>query len=174
MSTGQTIWFTGLSGAGKTTTARALAESLAPQHASLLIDGDVLRSGLSRDLGFSSEDRAEQVRRAGEVAIVAAQQGIISVVSLVSPKADPRALVRTRHADEGVPFTEIYVATPLAVCIQRDPKSLYARAAQGSVDQMTGVSDPYEVPNDPDIVIETHNFSTADIVEQLRAQLHWN
>jgi bifunctional enzyme CysN/CysC len=174
MSIGQTIWFTGLSGAGKTTTAVALVGALTSQHPTLMIDGDVLRAGLSSDLGFSTDDRAEQVRRAGEVAIIAAQQGIIAVVSLVSPNAAARDLVRARHAEAGISFAEIYVATPLEVCIERDPKSLYARAAQGSVLQMTGVSDPYEVPADPDITIETHNFTTAQIVEQLRVQLKLN
>ena len=167
MSSGLTIWFTGLSGAGKTTTALALIDRLNPGRSTFLVDGDEVRGGLSKDLGFSAADRAEQVRRAGEVAILAARQGHIAVVSLVSPANEARDAVRARHDAEGIAFVEVYVATPLEVCIERDPKSLYAKAATGSVEKMTGVSDPYEPPLAPELTIETHRFSTAEIVEQM-------
>ena len=166
---GLTIWFTGLPGAGKTTTATALGARLDAlfERCSVLLDGDDLRSGLSRDLSFSGEDRAEQVRRAGEVALVAARQGLVALVSLVSPAAEARDLVRKRHEEEGVRFLEVFVATPLEVCTARDPKKLYARAKAGDLAKMTGVSDPYEPPSSPDLVIETHEHSTDEIVEQI-------
>ena len=168
-----TIWFTGLPGAGKTTTAIALAKAIKEREGStpFLLDGDHVRSGLSSDLGFSATDRAEQVRRAGEVALLAAQQGFTSLVSLVSPNADARDAVRRRHLDHGIGFVEIFVATPLEVCTARDPKKLYARAKAGTLKQMTGAGDPYEIPENPDLIIETHLMSTEKIVEQILAAL---
>lgn len=153
---GRTFWLTGLSGAGKTTTAHALRDAL--QHRGervVMIDGDELRSGLSSDLGFSAADRDENVRRAGELALLVAGQGATLVVSLISPRAHARRLVRARHEELGIPFVEVYVATPLEVCEQRDPKALYRRARAGEHFALTGVDDPYEAPEHADVVVST-------------------
>lgn len=153
---GLTVWLTGLPGSGKTTSASYLLEELASRgiFASSL-DGDVMRAGISADLGFSKEDRAENVRRAGEIALLLAAQGAVVVVSLVSPARSSRDSVRKRHAERGVPFLEVHVAAPLETCELRDPKSLYLRARQGSVANMTGVDDPYEPPLRPEVVLGT-------------------
>ncbi len=165
-----TVWFTGLSGAGKTTTAAALVvELLADQIPAVHLDGDDLRRGLSADLGFSFDDRAEAVRRAGAVALVVAQQGSVAVVSMISPQHAARQAVRSLHEAAGVPFVEVYVATPLEVCESRDPKKLYQLARQGSSRNMTGVNDPYDVPSRPELVISTDGSSVPDLVRLVRS-----
>jgi len=153
---GLTVWLTGLPGAGKTTSAGYLLAALRADGVTAeSLDGDMLRAGVSRDLGFGGEDRDEQVRRAGELALLLAGQVDVVVVSLVSPRRAARAAVRTRHEDAGVRFVEVHVAAPLAVCEQRDPKSLYRRARAGTLDHMTGVDDPYEPPIAPELVLAT-------------------
>jgi adenylyl-sulfate kinase len=123
------VWLTGLPGAGKTTSASFLIVELHRRGiATASLDGDELRSGVSADLGFDEEDRAENVRRAGEVALLLASQGLVAVVSLVSPRRRNRDLARARHDEHGIGFLEVHVAAPLEVCEQRDPKSLYRRA----------------------------------------------
>lgn len=152
-----TVWLTGLSGSGKTTSANFLLRELAARDiATSSLDGDVLRTGISADLGFSEEDRAENVRRAGEIALLLAQQTLVVVVSLISPRKRPRDEVRRRHAEHGVEFLEVHVAAPVEVCEQRDPKFLYRRAREGYVPHMTGLSDPYEIPVAPELVLSTH------------------
>jgi len=147
-----TVWFTGLSGAGKTTLARAVAGLLAAAgRAAHVIDGDELRAGLSADLGFSLADRAEQVRRAGHVARILGDAGVVPLVALVSPVRRDRDAVRTLHGPGR--FLEVHVATPLAVCEARDVKGLYARARAGEVADMTGVAQGYEPPLAPELVL---------------------
>lgn len=153
---GLTVWLTGLPGSGKTTSGQGLLRELSARGvAATALDGDVLRKGISADLGFSEEDRAENVRRAGEIALLLADQGLVVVVCLVSPRRAARESVRQRHRDKGVPFLEAFVAAPLAVCEARDPKSLYRRARAGTLAKMTGVDDPYEPPTDPELVLAT-------------------
>ncbi|HEV2362089.1 MAG TPA: adenylyl-sulfate kinase [Acidimicrobiales bacterium] len=170
---GGTVWFTGLSGAGKSTVAAALARALRPLGVPVfLLDGDDIRKGLSSDLGFSEDDRVENVRRVAEVARLFSLAGHLTLVSLISPFAIGRERARARHESSGVPFVEVYVATPADVCEQRDPKGLYARARRGEIPRFTGVSDPYEPPEAADVVLETvsnsPDESAADVLEALR------
>ena len=151
-TTGATVWFTGLSGSGKSTVAvqveRALVASGRPAY---LLDGDNLRQGLNGDLGFSAEDRAENVRRVGEVARLFADAGVVALVPVISPYAADRDRVRHIHAIAGLPYFEVFVDTPLEVCEQRDPKGLYAKARAGQITGFTGIDDPYEAPTDPEL-----------------------
>ncbi len=148
-----TVWFTGLSGAGKTTLARAVADLLVSDgRAAHVLDGDELRAGLSADLGFSLADRAEQVRRAGHVARILGEAGVVPLVALVSPVRTDRDAVRALHGAGR--FVEVHVATPLAVCEARDVKGLYARARAGEVTQMTGIAQAYEPPLAAELVID--------------------
>ena len=153
---GGTVWLTGLPSAGKTTVAQALHDLLLERGLrSCSLDGDVLREGLNADLGFDESDRIENVRRLGEVAILLARLGHLSIVSAISPYAAGRKLVRERHLAMAVAFVEVYVATPLEVCEARDPKGLYARARRGEVLSFTGISHPYEVPESPELSLQT-------------------
>jgi bifunctional enzyme CysN/CysC len=161
---GCTVWITGLSGAGKTTSAYALRDALA-QHsrACLVIDGDDLRRGLSSDLGFSSADRDENVRRAGELALLANAQGLVAIVSLISPRSFARRAVRMLHDSAAARFIEVYIATPLEICEQRDPKALYRRARSGEQFLMTGVDDPYETPEHAELVVSTEHATPESV-----------
>jgi bifunctional enzyme CysN/CysC len=151
---GATVWFTGLSGAGKSTLSTALAGLLAERRRCCFgLDGDDLRGGLNTDLAFGRDDRSESVRRAGEVALLLAKTGHISLVSLIAPYSAERKLVRERHDLSAVPFLLVFVATPLDVCEHRDPKGLYARARRGEIATFTGVSDPYEAPDDAEVIV---------------------
>ena len=151
---GATVWLTGLSGSGKSTVACALEQRLvADGRPAYRLDGDNVRFGLSSDLGFDRAGRDENVRRVAEVAYLFAEAGVVAVVALISPYAEARRMARQRHEAAGIAFIEVYVATPVAVCASRDPKGLYARAQTGSVASMTGVDDPYEVPDSPEVVI---------------------
>ncbi|HLI16112.1 MAG TPA: adenylyl-sulfate kinase [Acidimicrobiales bacterium] len=169
---GATVWLTGLSGSGKSSIAAALADLLAlagvPHY---LLDGDELREGLNSDLGFGARDREENVRRAGEVALLFARAGQLAIVSLISPYAAGRKAVRARHDEAGVAFLEVYVATPLSVCEARDPKGLYARARAGEIPAFTGVSDPYEPPEAPELVLRTEGRTAADSARDVLALL---
>ena len=152
-----TVWFTGLSGAGKTTIARAVAELLTEAGlAHTLLDGDELRATVSADLGFSREDRAEQVRRVGHLARILGDAGVVPLVALVSPFRVDRDAVRRLHAPGR--FLEVHVATPLEVCAERDVKGLYARSAArsaaGEEDLLTGVGQDYEAPESPELVLD--------------------
>jgi len=151
---GATVWFTGLSGSGKSTIATGVEKALLERgRPAYLLDGDNLRHGLCVDLGFSEGDRAENIRRVGEVAKLFADAGVVALVSLISPLRAGRDAVRKVHADAGLPFLEVHVATPLEVCEQRDPKGLYARARAGLVAEMTGISSPYEAPLAAELVL---------------------
>lgn len=161
-----TWWLTGLSGAGKTTLAEALASHLRSQgFAVCILDGDELRKGLSKDLGFSFADREEQSRRAAELARLLNANGILTIVSLVSPSAQGRAVARQIIGNGN--FIESYVSTPLHVCQQRDPKGLYAKAKLDPALQMTGVSAPYEAPVAAECIIDTNQTELATAIRQL-------
>jgi adenylyl-sulfate kinase len=149
---GATVWLTGLPASGKSTIGAALEERLV-KHGKFayLLDGDNLRHGICGDLGFSSEDRARNVARAGELAGLFADAGAIAIVALISPSAEAREAVRERHAHCGLPVVEVHVATPLERCVARDPKGLYARCAAGQLTHLTGIDDPYEPPSHPDL-----------------------
>jgi bifunctional enzyme CysN/CysC len=164
-----TVWITGLSGSGKTTLADEVAQQLAARGTRThTLDGDVLREGLNADLGFSRDDRRENVRRVGEVARLFAQADFVVLVPLISPYRDDRALVRARHADAGLRFVEVYLDVPLAVCEQRDPKGLYAKVRAGELHHFTGVDDPYEPPLDPDVAIAPGGSVADDAAKVLR------
>jgi adenylyl-sulfate kinase len=151
---GTTVWFTGLPASGKSTIAAAVEGLLlSVGRPAYVLDGDNLRHGLCGDLGFSRVDRAENVRRVAHVAHLLADAGVVALVSLVSPYASDRALARAMHASDGVLFLEVYVSTPLETCEQRDPKGLYARCRSGSLRGLTGIDDPYEVPEAPDLTV---------------------
>jgi bifunctional enzyme CysN/CysC len=167
-----TIWFTGLSGSGKSTVAARLKAMLDERGLrTFLLDGDLLREGLNSDLTFEEADRVENVRRVGEVALLFAGVGYLSLVTVISPYAEGRAAVRRRHATSGMPFVEVHVATPLEVCEQRDPKGLYARARRGEVSRFTGISAPYEVPESPEVVLATPGKSPEESAREVLAVL---
>ncbi len=164
------LWFTGLSGAGKSTVANALETALFRRgHHSYLLDGDNVRHGLNRDLGFSDDDRVENIRRIGEVAKLMADSGLVVLSAFISPFRADRALVRELMEDGE--FIEIHVDAPLEVCESRDPKGLYAKARAGVIRNFTGIDSPYEAPEDPDVVVDTAELSVDECVEELLAYL---
>ena len=151
---GATIWLTGLSGSGKSTVAVELERRLvADGRPAYILDGDNLRHGLNADLGFTDEDRAENVRRVGEVARLMADAGVVALVPVISPFRAGRDGVRAMHEAAGVPFLEVFVDTPIEVCEQRDPKGLYAKARAGEITGFTGIDSPYEPPASPELVV---------------------
>ena len=153
---GGTLWLTGLPSAGKTTLARALADVLAERGVDTeLLDGDEVRTHLSAGLGFSKQDRDTQVTRIGYVAELLARHGVLVLVPVIAPYADARDKVRAHHAEHGTPLLQVHLSTPLEICADRDVKGLYAKAFRGEISSMTGVDDPYEVPVDPDLRIDT-------------------
>jgi adenylylsulfate kinase len=149
---GATLWFTGLSGSGKSTIAFAVERMLFDRgRAAYVLDGDNLRLGLNKNLGFSLDNRAENVRRTGEVAKLFADSGLIVVGSLISPYLMDRATIRDLHVQEGLPFIEVFIDTPIEICEARDPKGLYKRARAGEIPSFTGIDDPYEPPENPEV-----------------------
>jgi bifunctional enzyme CysN/CysC len=170
-SQGATVWFTGLSGSGKSTVATACeARLVAGGRPAYVLDGDNLRHGLNDDLGFSVADRAENVRRVGHVAALMADAGIVVLVPLVSPYRADRDRVREVHRAAGLPFVEVFVDTPIALCEQRDPKGLYAKARAGEIQGFTGIDDPYEPPEHPELVLRPEDgdpVAMAGLVLQL-------
>jgi adenylyl-sulfate kinase len=158
-----TVWFTGLSGAGKTTIARELAHHLTEfGYAHVLLDGDELRETISADLGFSREDRSEQVRRVGYLARILVDAGIIPIVALVSPFREDRDRVRELHGPGT--FIEVYVDTPVEICERRDVKGLYSRARAGTITQMTGIGQEYEAPISADITLRAHGSASPQVL----------
>jgi bifunctional enzyme CysN/CysC len=152
---GATVWLTGLSGSGKSTIAAALEHRLVGRGVlAYMLDGDNLRHGLNGDLGFGAEDRAENVRRAGEVAKLFADAGVVAIVPLISPYAADRDRVRRIHEESGLRFVEVFVDTPLEECERRDPKGLYVKARAGELPGFTGIDDPYEPPAHADLRLE--------------------
>ena len=166
LSTGVTVWFTGLPSSGKTTLAHALAKRLADEGYDRVevLDGDLAREHLTKGLGFSREDRAENVRRIGWVASLLARNGVVVLASVISPYRDDRDAVREMHGER---FVEVHVATPLEVCAERDVKGLYAKQRAGELSGLTGVDDPYEPPLRPEVVVPTHQQSVDESVELL-------
>ncbi|MQA14964.1 MAG: adenylyl-sulfate kinase [Pseudonocardiaceae bacterium] len=153
---GATLWLTGLSGAGKSTIAVAVAQRLRAEGREVeVLDGDELRRGLSAGLGFSREDRDTHVRRVGFVAELLARHGVIVLVPVIAPYAGTRDEVRAAHDAQGTCYLEVYVATPLGECARRDVKGLYSKAAAGEITALTGVDDPYEGPDKPDLRLDT-------------------
>jgi len=151
-SSGATVWFTGLSGSGKSTVAAEVERALvAAGRPAYLLDGDNLRHGLNADLGFSAGDRSENIRRVGEVARLFADAGVVALVPVISPYRADRAAARAIHDGIGLRFVEVFVDTPLAVCEARDPKGLYQLARRGEITGFTGIDDPYEAPAQPDL-----------------------
>jgi adenylyl-sulfate kinase len=151
---GATVWFTGLPSSGKSTVAAAVeARLLGEGRSAYVLDGDNLRHGLNGDLGFSAEDRAENVRRTAEVAALMADAGVVALASLVSPYRADRELARRAHESRGLRFVEVWVSTPLEECEKRDTKGLYAKARAGEIPNFTGVGQPYEEPEAPELEI---------------------
>jgi len=151
---GVTVWLTGLSGSGKSTVGVLLERRLVERgRPAYLLDGDNLRHGLNADLGFTDEDRAENVRRVGEVARLLSDAGVVAVAPLISPFADGRAAARAAHEAVGLRFLEVFVDTPIEECERRDPKGLYAKARRGELSGFTGIDSPYERPEQPDLVL---------------------
>jgi len=171
---GALVWFTGLSGAGKSTVANLVDHRLhAMGRHSVLLDGDVVRTGLCGDLGFSPTDRAENVRRIGEVGRLFAQTGTIAIVAVIAPYAGDRDAVRARMREGR--FIEVFVDAPLPVCEQRDPKGLYAKARAGTLKDFTGVDAPYEVPTSPELRLDSGGDVSPQalaeqVIELLRAR----
>ncbi len=165
---GATLWLTGLSGSGKSTIAH-LAETLLIDsgRGAYTLDGDNIRHGLNADLGFSTVDRAENVRRIGEVARLMADAGLVVFAPLISPYSRDRDAVRRTHQVAGIDFFEVFVDTPITVCEQRDPKGLYAKARAGEITQFTGVNDPYEAPEAPDLTLDATDTDPAVLALQL-------
>jgi bifunctional enzyme CysN/CysC len=162
------VWMTGLSGSGKSTLAQALEQRLLGSGIlSAILDGDVLRTGLSRNLGFTPDDRSENLRRATELAIHLADAGVVVIAALISPFRADRAMAAERAKERGVPFAEIFINAPLAECEKRDPKQLYKKARSGQIKQFTGIDSPYEAPLSPDLEIRTDKLSVHDSIERL-------
>lgn len=156
--TGFILWFTGLSGAGKSTLSQHIAETALRRAAGVrveVLDGDEVRTHLSKGLGFSREDRDINVRRIGFVARLLARNGVIAITAAISPYADIRSEVRAQAEADGVAFVEVYVSCPVAVLAERDVKGLYKKALAGEITNFTGVSDPYEPPASPEVTVES-------------------
>lgn len=172
---GMTLWFTGLSGAGKTTISQAVEKELIAQGYKVeVLDGDVVRENLTKGLGFSKADRDENIRRIGFVAQLLTRNGVIVIVSAISPYRNIRDEVRNRIGD----FVEIYVNAPLAVCEERDVKGLYKRARSGEIKSFTGIDDPYEAPMNPEIECrtdqETLQQSVTKVLTEVQERVHVN
>ncbi|EFQ29209.1 adenylylsulfate kinase [Colletotrichum graminicola] len=171
---GFTMWLTGLSASGKSTVATALEQHLLHLGvAAYRLDGDNVRFGLNKDLGFSEKDRNENIRRIAEVAKLFADSSMVAITSFISPYRADRQLARELHSqagqnnDDAIPFIEIFVDVPLEVAEQRDPKGLYKKARAGEIKDFTGISAPYEEPLDPEIIIRTDKYSVEQCVAQI-------
>ncbi|MBY0443091.1 MAG: adenylyl-sulfate kinase [Mycobacteriaceae bacterium] len=167
LSQGRTVWFTGLSGAGKSSIAMLVQNKLLDKDIPVyVLDGDILRLGLNADLGFSMADRAENLRRLAHVATLLADSGQIALVPAISPLAEHRELARRIHADAGIEFCEVFCDTPLEVCEQRDSKGLYAKARAGLITHFTGIDSPYQRPKNPDLRL-AHELSLEELAQQV-------
>ncbi|MGW0534925.1 adenylyl-sulfate kinase [Streptomyces sp. NPDC003032] len=169
---GATVWLTGLPSAGKTTIAYELAGRLREEGRRVeVLDGDEIREFLSAGLGFSREDRHTNVQRIGFVSELLARNGVLTLVPVIAPFADSREAVRKRHQAGGTAYVEVHVATPVEVCSVRDVKGLYAKQAAGEISGLTGVDDPYEEPDSPDLRIESQDQTVAESAAALHALL---
>ena len=165
---GATLWFTGLSGSGKSTIAVALEQALYRRGILVYrLDGDNIRLGINKNLGFSAEDRAENIRRVGEVSKLFVDGGIIVLSSFISPYRLDRELVREMHEADGMPFVEVFVDCSLAAAEERDPKGLYKKARAGEIKNFTGIDDPYEAPEAAEIHLHTDQQSLEEEVQIL-------
>jgi adenylylsulfate kinase len=172
---GCTLWFTGLSGSGKSTIAYTLEHALVQRgRLAYVLDGDNIRHGLNKNLGFSATDREENIRRIGEVAKLFADTGVITMTSFISPYRKDRDNVRALHKAGNLPFIEVFVNTPILICETRDPKGLYKKARAGELKGFTGIDDPYEEPLTPELAIDCTRISpqqaTVQVVEFLEQQ----
>ena len=169
---GATLWFTGLSGSGKSTVAVALEKALIEKgHLCYRLDGDNVRLGINKNLGFSAEDRAENIRRIGEIAKLFVDTGVIVLSSFVSPYRADRDQVRELHAQSDMDFLEVFVDVPLSVAEERDPKGLYKKARAGEIKNFTGIDDPSEAPEQAEVVLNSHEMSLEKEVEVLLEEM---
>ncbi|HEX4215750.1 MAG TPA: adenylyl-sulfate kinase [Candidatus Dormibacteraeota bacterium] len=169
---GATVWLTGLPSAGKSTIAQALAGRLRGEgHRVEILDGDEVRRNLTAGLGFCREDRIENVRRVGYVASLLARNGVKVLCPVIAPYAESRLWVRDRHREAGARYLEVHVATPVDVCAGRDVKGLYAKQRAGELSGLTGVDDPYEPPENPELRLETQHLSVEESVAALHEAL---
>lgn len=169
---GCTVWFTGLSACGKSTIAVALEQVLHQRgHAAYVLDGDNIRFGLNKNLGFSAADREENIRRIGEVSKLFADAGLITITSFISPYRKDRDAARKIHDDAKLGFIECHVNTPIEVCEQRDPKGLYKKARAGEIKGFTGIDDPYESPEKPEMVLSAADKSVPECVAEVLGYL---
>lgn len=169
---GATLWFTGLSASGKSTIAVALEQVLVQMgQPAYRLDGDNIRMGLNKNLGFSAEDRAENIRRIGEVAKLFADSGALALTSFISPYRADRDMCRELHKNDNLDFIEVFVDTPIELCEQRDPKGLYKKARAGQIKGFTGIDDPYEAPSNPELVLKPETMSVQDSVDACVAML---
>jgi adenylylsulfate kinase len=169
---GATLWFTGLSGSGKSTIAVALEKALmAKGHLCYRLDGDNIRLGINKNLGFSAQDRTENIRRIGEISKLFVDTGVIVLSSFVSPYRADRDIVRELHDAGEMAFLEVFVDVPLDVAEQRDPKGLYKKARAGEIKNFTGISDPYEAPLKAELVLNSHEQSLEEEVNILLAMM---
>lgn len=165
---GCTLWFTGLSGSGKSTIAFTLEHALVQRgKLAYVLDGDNIRHGLNKNLSFSTADREENIRRLGEVAKLFADAGVITMTSFISPYRKDRDLVRKLHDEAKLPFLEIHVNTPIATCESRDPKGLYKKARAGELRNFTGIDDPYEAPTTPEFTVDATDTSPQEAAVRL-------
>ena len=165
---GATLWFTGLSGSGKSTIAVALEQALYQRGVLVYrLDGDNIRLGINKNLGFSAEDRAENIRRVGEVSKLFVDGGVIVLSSFISPYLVDRQIVRELHEADNMPFIEVFVDCSLEAAEQRDPKGLYKKARAGEIKSFTGIDDPYEAPEAPEVHLHTDQQSLEEEVEYL-------
>jgi len=172
---GCTIWLTGLPSSGKSTAAFTLEhELLKSGRLAYVLDGDNIRHGLNKNLGFSADDREENIRRIGEVAKLFADAGCITITSFISPYRKDRDRAREIHQAADLPFIEIFVDTPVEMCEERDPKGLYKKARAGQLKGFTGVDDPYEAPLHPELVLDTVELSPADCAKKIIEYLEKN
>jgi adenylyl-sulfate kinase len=165
---GATLWLTGLSGSGKSTLATAVEQRLVQRGvAAYRLDGDNLRTGLNGDLDFSRDAREENCRRVAEVARLFADAGLVAIVAVISPYAESRQRARAIHEEAGLPFVEVYLCASAARCADRDPKGLYAKANSGDLGSFTGVDDPYEIPESPDLTIDADTAIETSVEQVL-------
>ncbi|MEP0203489.1 MAG: adenylyl-sulfate kinase [Halioglobus sp.] len=169
---GATLWFTGLSGSGKSTVAVALEGVLNEMGVlSYRLDGDNVRLGINKNLGFSAEDRTENIRRIGEVAKLFVDSGVVALSSFISPYSADRDQVRALHDEAGMPFIEIFVDCSLEAAESRDPKGLYKKARAGEIKNFTGIDDPYEAPGSPEVHLKSDEQSLEEEVDHILAVL---